>query len=75
MPAPRFVSQRGGSHSAEREGFEPSVGFLLHPLSKRVPSATRSPLQYGFQSLGGREPSRSGWAVKRDRRGRVFQGF
>ena len=30
---------------AEREGFEPSVGFLLRPLSKRVPSATRSPLQ------------------------------
>ena len=30
--------------SAEREGFEPSVRFLLRPLSKRVPSATRSPL-------------------------------
>ena len=32
--------------SAEREGFEPSVGVLpLHTLSRRAPSTTRSPLQ------------------------------
>src|ERR1700742_2471738 len=32
--------------AAEREGFEPSVELLiLRTLSKRLPSATRSPLQ------------------------------
>jgi hypothetical protein len=30
---------------AEREGFEPSVRLPLHTLSKRAPSATRTPLQ------------------------------
>ncbi len=30
---------------AERQGFEPSVGVNLHTLSKRAPSATRTPLQ------------------------------
>ena len=30
---------------AEREGFEPSVEFPLHTLSRRAPSATRSPLR------------------------------
>jgi len=30
---------------AEREGFEPSVEFPLHTLSKRAPSATRSSLR------------------------------
>ena len=30
---------------AERVGFEPTVGFTLRPLSKRVPSASRSPLR------------------------------
>ena len=30
---------------AERAGFEPAVGFTLRPLSKRVPSASRSPLR------------------------------
>ncbi len=29
---------------AEREGFEPSVEFPLHTLSRRAPSATRTPL-------------------------------
>jgi hypothetical protein len=33
------------AHTAEREGFEPSVRFLtLHSLSKRAPSASRSSL-------------------------------
>ena len=30
---------------AEREGFEPSVEFPLHTLSKRAPSTTRPPLR------------------------------
>ena len=30
---------------AEREGFEPSVEFPLHTLSKRGPSTTRPPLR------------------------------
>lgn len=30
---------------AEREGFEPSVQFPTHTLSKRAPSATRTSLQ------------------------------
>ena len=30
---------------AERPGFEPGVGVNLHTLSKRAPSATRTPLQ------------------------------
>ena len=30
---------------AEREGFEPSVAFRLHTLSRRAPSTTRTPLQ------------------------------
>ena len=29
---------------AEREGFEPSVRFLVHTRSRRAPSTTRSPL-------------------------------
>ncbi len=31
---------------AETEGFEPSVEFPLHTLSKRAPSATRTSLQF-----------------------------
>ena len=30
---------------AEREGFEPSVEFPLHTLSKRAPSTTRTSLR------------------------------
>src|SRR5687768_1979805 len=37
---------------AEREGFEPSVEFPLHTLSKRAPSTTRTSL------LGSGEPSK-----------------
>lgn len=42
---------------AETEGFEPSVEFPLHTLSKRAPSATRTSLRFlrvakiQFQSL------------------------
>src|SRR5437763_16362894 len=32
---------------AEREGFEPSVEFPLHTLSKRAPSTTRTSLRSG----------------------------
>ncbi len=39
--------------SAEREGFEPSVGVTLRTLSKRVPSATRPPLQACPRASGG----------------------
>ena len=39
---------------AEREGFEPSVEFPLHTLSKRAPSATRPSLRGG----GHYEPNR-----------------
>jgi hypothetical protein len=38
---------------AERAGFEPAVGFPLRPLSKRVPSATRSPLRLDSERAGG----------------------
>ncbi len=31
------VEPSAGKSMAEREGFEPSVGFLLHTLSKRAP--------------------------------------
>ncbi len=34
-----------GPPLAERAGFEPAEEFPLRPLSKRVPSATRSPLR------------------------------
>ena len=34
----------GNRRLAEREGFEPSVGFPLHTLSKRAPSTTRTSL-------------------------------
>ena len=30
---------------AEREGFEPSIQFPVYTLSRRAPSATRTPLQ------------------------------
>src|SRR4051812_30882603 len=57
---------RVGASSAEREGFEPSVGFLLRPLSKRVPSATRSPLQ----ALRGRSAKvAAGWRASRETSG------
>ena len=41
---PRLLSQSGRSQDAEREGFEPSVRLPAHTLSKRAPSATRTPL-------------------------------
>lgn len=49
--------------SAERAGFEPALRFLLGPLSKRVPSATRSPLQ----ALRGRSAKvAAGWRASRE---------
>ena len=56
-PLPRPLSRTSSNHEnkaghpnghpalAEREGFEPSVSVNLHSLSRRAPSATRSPLQ------------------------------
>src|SRR5713101_4096471 len=43
---------RAGMLLAEREGFEPSVEFPLHTLSKRAPSTTRPSLRTsGINSL------------------------
>ena len=39
---------------AEREGFEPSIGFTLYALSRGAPSATRPPLQNSFTGFGAR---------------------
>ena len=36
---------------AEREGFEPSVEFPLHTLSKRAPSTTRTSLRFRINDL------------------------
>lgn len=36
---------------AEREGFEPSVRFPVHTLSRRAPSTTRSSLQVDENKL------------------------
>ena len=36
---------------AEREGFEPSVEFPLHTLSKRAPSTTRPSLHFRINEL------------------------
>ena len=36
---------------AEREGFEPSVEFPLHTLSKRAPSTTRTSLRFRINHL------------------------
>ena len=36
---------------AEREGFEPSVEFPLHTLSKRAPSTTRTSLRFRIKKL------------------------
>src|SRR6476619_7637658 len=49
-----LAAANSNQHSvlAERAGFEPAVGILsLRTLSKRLPSATRSPLQaYDFRN-------------------------
>ena len=41
---------------AEREGFEPSLGFHLNTISNRAPSATRTPLHenliFAIRQLG-----------------------
>jgi hypothetical protein len=41
----------GGKKVAEREGFEPSIRFPVYTLSKRAPSATRTPLRGGALEL------------------------
>ncbi len=46
---------------AEREGFEPSVSVTLHTLSRRAPSATRSPLRNLAEGEGFEPP----WAFTR----------
>ena len=43
-PLQGFTAGRAGE-LAEREGFEPSVEFPQHTLSRRAPSAARSPLR------------------------------
>src|SRR5690349_15008685 len=34
--------------NAERAGFEPAIPFRVYTLSRRAPSATRTPLQFNF---------------------------
>ena len=41
---------------AEREGFEPSVEFPLHTLSKRAPSTTRTSLHFRINDLRAVDP-------------------
>ena len=41
---------------AERVGFEPTVEFPLHTLSKRAPSTTRTSLRYLLRGLCPRTP-------------------
>ena len=42
----RFINYwKSGQNLAERVGFEPTVEFLLHTLSKRAPSTTRTSLR------------------------------
>ena len=49
---PRVMRAEGERRLAEREGFEPSVEFPLHTLSKRAPSTTRTSLRLsGINSL------------------------
>jgi hypothetical protein len=57
---PRLLSQSGRSQGAEREGFEPSVRLPAHTLSKRAPSATRTPLQCLFKP---RLPLNAPWGL------------
>jgi site-specific recombinase XerD len=40
-----------GNGMAERVGFEPTVEFPLHTLSKRAPSTTRTSLRFGINGL------------------------
>ena len=40
----RLAATTGEFRKAEREGFEPSIEFPLYTLSKRAPSASRTPL-------------------------------
>ncbi len=37
--------------NAEREGFEPSIPLRVYTLSRRAPSATRTPLCVNFESF------------------------
>ena len=41
----------GSKGLAERVGFEPTVGFPLHTLSKRAPSTTRTSLRFRINDL------------------------
>ena len=43
--SPNLKAQGWKIKLAEREGFEPSAQFPMHTLSKRAPSASRTPLR------------------------------
>ena len=45
------TTERERRKLAEREGFEPSVEFPLHTLSKRAPSTTRTSLRFRINGL------------------------
>ena len=57
-----------GTWGAEREGFEPSVRFHAHTLSRRAPSATRTSLRIGCRrrrrrGSGGGLAARGRWVA------------
>ncbi len=60
---------------AEREGFEPSVEFPLHTLSKRAPSTTRPSLRTGRLVLktGQKNTAQAALPIVRPRRQSVNQ--
>jgi hypothetical protein len=60
-PEAVLIRQLSAAKLAEREGFEPSVEFPLHTLSKRAPSTTRTSLRSsGINSLAeGGEPCKN----------------
>jgi hypothetical protein len=49
--ARREVEEVAQAEVAERVGFEPTVEFPLHTLSKRAPSTTRTSLRFESQQL------------------------
>ena len=57
------------SKLAEREGFEPPVGFHLHALSKRAHSTTLPPLRVCRSNSLRSPPTGEGWTKCADRSG------
>ena len=51
VPKADSLRQLSEAKLAEREGFEPSVEFPLHTLSKRAPSTTRTSLRFRINEI------------------------